>query len=76
MYQQQVRYIINVLMIVDALIVIGAVYGASYINWVLRHYDWRLDDLDAGYIALFLVFANNFIFGHMGLYSDGGLKLF
>lgn len=57
-------------MVLDALIVIGAVYSASYINWVVKHYDWRLDDLDAGYIALFLVFANNFIFGRMGLYSD------
>lgn len=70
MYQQQVRYLINFLMLTDALIVAGGVYVASYVNWKVHHYDWRLDDLDFGYITLFLVFANNFILGKMGLYSD------
>ncbi|HWR04298.1 MAG TPA: sugar transferase [Humidesulfovibrio sp.] len=70
MYQQQVQFVINILMLVDALIVIGVVYAASYANWIVNHYDWRLDNLDAGYVALFLVFVNNFILGQMGLYSD------
>jgi len=70
MYQQQVQFVINILMLIDALIVIGVVYAASYANWIINNYDWRLDNLDAGYIALFLVFVNNFILGQMGLYSD------
>lgn len=70
MYQQQVQYIICFLMFMDAAIVIAGVYIASYVNWVVHNYDWRLDDLNAAYIALFLVFANNFILGRMGLYSD------
>lgn len=70
MYQQQVKFIINVLMLVDALIVVGVVYVASYVNWIVYNYDWRLDNLDAGYVALFLVFVNNFVLGRMGLYSD------
>lgn len=70
MYQQQVRHMIFFLMLIDAIIVFGAVYAASYIVWAVYSYDWRLDDLDAEYIALFLVFANNFIMGKVGLYSD------
>lgn len=70
MYQQQVQYLITLLMLMDAVAVILGVYISSYVNWVVHNYDWRLDDLDAGYIALFLVFSSNYVLGRMGLYSD------
>lgn len=57
-------------MLADALIVFAGVYLASYFNWVAHNYDWRMDNLDSVYIALFIAFANNFIFGKMRLYSD------
>lgn len=70
MYQQQVRSLINLLMLVDALVVACSVNAASYALWMFFQYDWRLDDLDSSYITLFLIFANNFVMGKLGLYSD------
>lgn len=70
MYQQQVQYIINFLMLVDALGVIGSAYFAADMTWVLQRFDVSTQDVDVSYLSLFLVFANNFILGQMGLYSD------
>lgn len=70
MYQQQVQFIINFLMLLDALCAIGSVYLAADLTWLLHHYDVNTESVDSSYLALFLVFANNFILGQMGLYSD------
>ncbi len=70
MYQKQVQYLINFLMLLDALITIAGVYWAAYINRVLHDFLWDLTELNKAYLALFLMFTGNFIMDRLGLYSD------
>jgi len=68
-YQKQVQYLINFLMLLDALITIAGVYSAAYFNRILHNYRWDLSELNKAYIALFLMFSGNFIMDRLGLYS-------
>jgi exopolysaccharide biosynthesis polyprenyl glycosylphosphotransferase len=70
MYRQQVAFIINVLMIADAMIIILGGYLAAYIRWRISDYTWSVDSEVHIGLILFLMFVNNFVMGGMGLYSD------
>ena len=76
MYRQQVALIINLLMFLDAVVVILGGYGAAYIRWVMSDYTWSMDgNLLLGMI-LFLMFVHNFVLGSLGLYSEKRIQSF
>lgn len=70
MFQQQVLYLINVLMVVDGMIVIGCGYLAAYLRWLESGRGWSIGENLLIGIILFLMFVNNFAMGKLGLYSD------
>ena len=70
MYRDQAYILINIIMILDALVVIFAAYFSRWIYldyfnriWLLREYEF------AGFIIL-TFFLNNAILAHFGFYSD------
>jgi exopolysaccharide biosynthesis polyprenyl glycosylphosphotransferase len=69
MYQQQVYYLMNFLMLLDALIIIVSGYAAAWLSQLYHGPAWRMDGMELAYIALFLMFVNNFVMGSFRLYS-------
>ena len=70
MYRDQAYILINIIMMLDALVVIFAAYFSRWIylnyfggTWLLREYEF------AGFIIL-TFFLNNAILAHFGFYSD------
>ena len=77
MYQSQVYYLINVLMLLDGLIVILAGYLAFYVRRVwIGGYLWNIDGALFIGMVLCLMFVNNFIMARLGLYSDRRVESF
>lgn len=70
MYQQQVAFLINLMMFTDGLIVIACGYGAAYIRWYISQGRWHIDETLLIGLILFLMFVNNFVMGALGQYSD------
>ncbi len=70
MYRQQVAFIITVLMVLDGLAVIVSGYGAMHLRRIAGGGVWFMEDYLLVGIILFVMFANNFVMGVMGLYSD------
>ena len=70
MLQQQVYLINTILMILDALCVIMAGYGAYYIKVYHAEWIWRMDTGVFTISILMVMFLNNYLMGKFGLYSD------
>ena len=70
MLQQQVYVINTFLMIVDALCVIAAGYGAYYIKWYQSQWLWQMDDIVFSVSVLTVMFVNNYLMGKFGLYAE------
>ena len=70
MFQQQVYILNNVLMILDALCVVAAGYGAFYIKNILSDLHWNIDSIVFALSILLVVIVNNYIMGKLRLYSD------
>jgi len=70
MLQQQVYVINTVLMVLDAVCVIMAGYGAFYIKRIQALYLWGMDtSIFVGSVFL-VMFLNNYFMGKFGLYDD------
>ena len=70
MLQQQVYVINTVLMILDAVCIILAGYGAYYIKRVQAEYLWGMDTSVFVGSILLVMFLNNYFMGKFGLYDD------
>ena len=70
MLQQQVYLINTILMILDALCVIAAGYGAYYIKMVRDEWLWQIDTVVFTVSVLAVMFVNNYLMGKFGLYGD------
>jgi len=70
MFQQQVRVINNILMLLDALCILIAGYLAYALRYYLSGEHWSIGtDLFLFSVALVII-ANNYVMGKVGLYSD------
>jgi exopolysaccharide biosynthesis polyprenyl glycosylphosphotransferase len=70
MLQQQVHFLTTVLMILDALALIAAGYGAFILRWYESGGSWTMDtEVFAGSI-LVVMFVGNYMLGKFGLYGD------
>ena len=74
MLQQQVYLINTFLMILDALCVIAAAYGAYYIKMVQAEWLWQIDTTVFTTSVLMVMFVNNYLMGKFGLYGDRKAK--
>ncbi len=70
MLQQQVYIINTVLMILDAVAIIAAGYGAFFIKHYESHGTWTIDNMVFSASVLFVMFVNNYMMGKLRLYSD------
>ena len=70
MLQQQVYIINTILMILDAVCVIAAGYGAYYIKYYESYGTWMIDTNVFTASVLLIMFLNNYMMGKVGLYSD------
>lgn len=70
MYQQQVNVLNYFRMILDALAIIAAAYGAWGIMQLLSGGPWTLDGMVFTAAILVVMFSNNYVMGRLGLYSD------
>ena len=70
MLQQQVYVINTILMVIDAVCVILAGYGAYYFKWYQTDYLWSMDDSVFIGSVLIVMFLNNYFMGKFGLYGD------
>jgi exopolysaccharide biosynthesis polyprenyl glycosylphosphotransferase len=70
MLQQQVYLINTILMILDALCVIAAGYGAYYFKMYQAEWLWQIDTGVFAVSVLSVMFVNNYLMGKFGLYSD------
>lgn len=70
MYQKQVEYLINLMIVGDGLIIIASGYIARELRMRFGEPNWSIEEsLFVGTI-LFVMFLNSFVMGHLGLYSD------
>ncbi|MFZ5773252.1 MAG: sugar transferase [Thermodesulfobacteriota bacterium] len=71
MFQQQV-YILNTFrMMLDALSVIAAGYGARYlVSYYVPDVVWRMNENVFIVSVLMMMFVNNYVMGRMGMYGD------
>lgn len=70
MFQQQVYIINTVMMVLDALCIYIAGYGAFYIRYFRYDGLWQMDDYAFTVPLVITVFLNNYIMGNLGLYGD------
>ncbi len=70
MLQQQVMVINTILMVVDALCVIGAGYGAYYFKLHSSGGTWVMVTPDFVISVMFIMLLNNYMFGKENLYGD------
>ncbi len=70
MLQQQVYVINTVLMVIDALCIILAGYGAYYFKWFQAGYLWSMDNTIFIGSVMMVMFLNNYVMGKFGLYDD------
>jgi exopolysaccharide biosynthesis polyprenyl glycosylphosphotransferase len=70
MFQQQVYIINTVMMVLDALCIYAAGYGAFYIRYFRYEGLWQMDDYTFTAPLVVVVFLNNYVMGNLGLYSD------
>ncbi|MCP4691493.1 MAG: sugar transferase [Desulfobacterales bacterium] len=70
MFQQQVYIINTILMIVDAVCIIVAGYGAYFARYYMSAGMWRMDDEVFAASVLLIMFLNNYMMGRFQLYSD------
>lgn len=70
MLQQQVYVINTILMMMDAVCIILAGYGAYYVKWVQAEYLWSMDESVFIGSVLLVMFLNNYLMGKFGLYGD------
>ena len=70
MLQQQVYIINTIRMIVDALAVIAAGYGAYFIIYFHSGYQWSMGSGIFSGSVLLVMFINNYTMGKFGLYGD------
>ena len=70
MLQQQVYILNTILMVLDAVCVIAAGYGAYFIKYYESHGDWTLDTNVFTASVLLVMFLNNYMMGKFRLYSD------
>jgi FlaA1/EpsC-like NDP-sugar epimerase len=70
MLQQQVMLINTILMVVDALCVIGAGYGAYFFKLHNSGGTWGMATPDFVIFVMFIMLLNNYMFGRENLYGD------
>lgn len=70
MIQQQVYILNNLLMLLDALCVIGAGYIAVYVKFFLTNGQWSIGTVHFVGSVMVVMFVNNYFFGYFHLYSD------
>ncbi|MGV7223255.1 MAG: sugar transferase [Nitrospinales bacterium] len=70
MLQQQVNIIITVLMVLDALCVICAGYGAYYFRVYESYGTWTIDTNVFSASVFLVMFLNNYMMGRFKLYGD------
>lgn len=71
MFQQQVYILNSFRMILDALSIIGAGYGARYlVHYYVPDVVWRMNEDVFVISVLITMFVNNYVLGRLGLYSD------
>jgi exopolysaccharide biosynthesis polyprenyl glycosylphosphotransferase len=70
MIQQQVYIINTILMVVDALCVIAAGYGAYYIDYRQSYGIGSIDTTAFSVSVLLVMFLNNYVMGKFKLYGD------
>jgi exopolysaccharide biosynthesis polyprenyl glycosylphosphotransferase len=70
MLQQQVYIINTVLMILDAVAIIGAGYGAFFIKYYESYGTWSIDNTVFSVSVLVVMFVNNYAMSKLKLYSD------
>ncbi|MFZ7126485.1 MAG: sugar transferase [Desulfobacterales bacterium] len=70
MLQQQVYILNTVLMILDALCLIGAGYGAFYLKYTYYDGMWHLNPTAFNLSVLTVMVFNNYVMGKMGLYGE------
>ncbi|GBC60915.1 sugar transferase [Desulfonema ishimotonii] len=70
MLQQQVHIINTVLMILDALCIIIAGYGAFYFKYCVSGCCWVMDTNVFVASVMFVMFLNNYVMGQLDLYDD------
>ncbi len=70
MFQQQVYIINTILMILDALCIIAAGYGAFYVKYFRSDGSWMIGDNVFTASVLLIMFLNNYVMGNFQLYSD------
>ncbi|MHA2282698.1 MAG: sugar transferase [Promethearchaeota archaeon] len=70
MLQQQVYILNTILMVLDALCVIAAGYGAFFVKYYQSQGTWRIDNNVFTLSILLVMFLNNYMMGRYGLYSD------
>ena len=70
MLQQQVYILNTILMVLDALCIIAAGYGAFYTKYYVSDPDWSMGTTVFSASVLLVMFLNNYLMGKFGLYSD------
>lgn len=70
MLQQQVYIINTILMVLDAVAVIAAGYGAFFIAYYESYGTWSIDNTVFSVSVFAVMFLNNYIMGKFRLYSD------
>jgi FlaA1/EpsC-like NDP-sugar epimerase len=70
MYRQQVYLITNLLILLDAGIIILSGYAAYYFVWKVSGGVWWMDHVQFYALVLGLIFINNYIRARAGFYSD------
>jgi exopolysaccharide biosynthesis polyprenyl glycosylphosphotransferase len=70
MYRQQVYFITNIMILVDALIIILGGYAAYYMTWRASNGFWWMSPVQFYSMVLGLMFLNNYAMARSGFYSD------
>lgn len=70
MYRRQASILINIIMLVDALVVIAAGYLARAFYLERYTIPWGLDEYQFAGLILLAFFLNNAVMARLGLYSD------
>lgn len=74
MFQQQVQIINTFLMVLDAICVILAAYGAYFLRKMVTHPNFSMDPDIFMASILIIIIANNFFMGKFNLYGDQKIK--
>ena len=70
MYRDQAYILTNIIMILDALVVIFAAYFSRWIYLTYFGQTWLLSEYEFGGFIILTFFFNNTILAHLGFYSD------